>query len=171
MSHADDIGYLFKTIITPDLIRGSAEDLAIRRVTKLWTNFAKYGTPNAPQTDPLILVEWKPITNDSFHFLDIGKELSAGTNPKAERMKFWDKIFSDFPAASKLWKLTDCCQRWCIFICKMISWICCFHFLLFLQTQFTFPDASVSSPTAKPKFAEYSTHYKPTQIMISNKNS
>lgn len=88
-SHADDLGYLFKTFLTPDeMDPNSIEMKSVRRMVKLWTNFAKTGDPN-----PIVNVMWKPATKDELNFLDIGEELKSGVNPDEDRMKFWDDVY------------------------------------------------------------------------------
>lgn len=91
-SHADDLGYLFKTVLTPDLEPGSIEDVSVRKLTKIWTTFAKYGNPNSTGREPVVDIEWKPVTAVQMNFVDIREKLSAGVNPEGERMKFWDEI-------------------------------------------------------------------------------
>lgn len=77
---------------------GSPEDATVKRMTKLWTNFAKHGDPNPPEKDELFDVEWKPVASDNeLNYLEIGEKLSSGTNPYSERMKFWDSIFQAHP--------------------------------------------------------------------------
>lgn len=68
-------------------------------MTKLWTNFAKHGDPNAREKDPLLHVEWKPATGSELHYLNIDEELTAGVNPEADRMAFWDGLYEEFPDA------------------------------------------------------------------------
>lgn len=100
--HADDIGYLFKTGVTPELEPGSIEDITVKRMTKLWATFARNGDPNPVPKDPLIDVVWKPVSKNNLCYLEIGEKLSTGTNPEAHRMAFWDKIFARNSATSKL---------------------------------------------------------------------
>ncbi|KAJ3638223.1 hypothetical protein MTP99_001625 [Tenebrio molitor] len=97
--HADDLGYLFKNLLTPDIEPGSEEDLAIKRFVKLWTNFAKFGDPNPKVKDPVIDVKWKPVTKNEVNFLDIGKDLTTGINPEPERMNFWEDILKVNPVS------------------------------------------------------------------------
>ncbi|XP_034252974.1 juvenile hormone esterase-like [Thrips palmi] len=60
-THADDLGYYMTRLI--DLDPKQDADLAIRRVTALWTNFIKYGKP-VPKTDPQVLTtDWPPNTS------------------------------------------------------------------------------------------------------------
>ncbi|KAI4468860.1 carboxylesterase [Holotrichia oblita] len=96
-SHADDLGYLFKSTFVKNIRPNSVEDKVIRGMAKLWTNFAKAGNPN-PIKDAL----WKPVTRKELHFLDIGNEFVAGINPDQKGMQFWDEIFQLNPLTSRL---------------------------------------------------------------------
>lgn len=79
------------------------EDITVKRMTKLWTNFAKFGNPNPADEDDLIDVAWEPVKSEKeINFLDIGEELSAGVNPEAERMAFWESIYAPKNSNSKL---------------------------------------------------------------------
>lgn len=100
-SHADDLPYLFKNKLTPTIEPGSPEDVAVRRMTKLWTNFAKHGDPNPAQKDPSVPVEWKSVARDAFNFLNIGEELIADVNPDAERMALWEGIYKEYGRSGK----------------------------------------------------------------------
>lgn len=81
---------------------GTVEDITIKRLAKLWTNFAKYGDPNPKDRDELIDVVWEPIKNENeVIFLEIGNKLSTGVNPDAERMAFWDSIYNFRNVSSK----------------------------------------------------------------------
>lgn len=100
--HADEIGYIFKTAFTPVPEPGSLEDATIKRMTKLWTTFARNSDPNPIPSDPLINVVWKPVNKENMFYLDIGEKLNTGANPAAERMAFWDKIYATSLATSKL---------------------------------------------------------------------
>ncbi|KAI4468856.1 carboxylesterase [Holotrichia oblita] len=89
--HADDLGYLFKTLyhddILPNIIPGSTEDRALDRIMALWTNFAKYGNPTP---DDFTEFKWEPVTSDTFNYVDFGSlTTDPGVNPDEERMNFW----------------------------------------------------------------------------------
>ncbi|KAF5273123.1 hypothetical protein FQA39_LY07613 [Lamprigera yunnana] len=94
VSHGDDLGYLFKSFLTPVIIPGSVEEDGIRRCVALWTNFAKCGNPNPQQPDALINVHWKSVENGVLNYLEIGENLTTGVNPDQTRMKFWNDIYS-----------------------------------------------------------------------------
>lgn len=70
----------------------------MKRITKLWTNFAKRGDPNPTVNDELMNVVWKPIVNEKeVNYLEIGDKLLTGVNPESDRMSFWDSIFRANP--------------------------------------------------------------------------
>ncbi|KAJ8951040.1 hypothetical protein NQ314_007740 [Rhamnusium bicolor] len=89
--HADDLGYLFKNIMTPELKSGSLESKSVRRFVKLWTNFAKYENPTPDEKELGII--WQPVTEETVNFIDIGEELTADVNPESERMALWREIY------------------------------------------------------------------------------
>ncbi|XP_050307837.1 juvenile hormone esterase-like isoform X2 [Anthonomus grandis grandis] len=100
--HVDELGYLFRTILTQIPEPNSIEDLTQRRVCRMWTNFAKYGNPT-PVKDPLLGAIWEPVTKSNhIPFLDIWEDLKVEYNPEIERMMFWDKIYSNGVMVSKL---------------------------------------------------------------------
>ncbi|XP_017784079.1 PREDICTED: esterase B1-like [Nicrophorus vespilloides] len=91
--HADELGYIFKMIVTPDITKGSIEDITIKRLTRYWTNFAKTGNPNNAKLCDMFPVEWPTVKENDFKFIDIGETLKVCVNPEAERMKFWESIY------------------------------------------------------------------------------
>lgn len=95
--HSDEMGYLFTNMAAAYIVPGSPEVKMMRRMTKLWANFARYGDPT-PEKDELLNVEWKPVTNKELNYLDIGEELTMKINPEKERMYFWDEILQSHPS-------------------------------------------------------------------------
>lgn len=94
-SHLDDLGYIFKTIYTPDIKPGSLEWSLMEKVVKLWTNFAKYGNPTP--TEEEFKETWRPLEEDALNYMNIGNNgLSMGTDPFNESMTFWDKIEEEY---------------------------------------------------------------------------
>jgi carboxylesterase type B len=70
------------------ILASKADKAVAAALGTLWTNVAKYGTPNAPhRTDG---VPWWPAYNqtDDMH-LEIAAELSAGTGLAKESCDFW----------------------------------------------------------------------------------
>ncbi|XP_018324114.1 uncharacterized protein LOC108736254 [Agrilus planipennis] len=97
--HADDLGYIFHSEWTPYIVPDSHEDIIQRSVLRLWANFSKHSNPNVGPKDNLIKIEWKPIDQDTLHFLDIGENLTVGVDPDQSRMEFWNKIFKGYDHA------------------------------------------------------------------------
>lgn len=98
----DELGALFKTTFLPNFKDGSEEDILVQRMVKLWTNFAKTGNPNPVEQDSLINVIWKPTKDSELFYLDIGEDLTVGSNPDLDRMLFWDDIIEMCPAAKNM---------------------------------------------------------------------
>lgn len=75
----------------------------IKKMTKIWTNFARFGNPN-PQNneDERLNIDWKPVTKDEMNYVNIDEQLSSGINPEAERVAFWDSLYDCYPDA-KYW--------------------------------------------------------------------
>ena len=44
MSHADELGYLFHTAISPTVSEDSQEMKVLLQMIRMWTNFVKLGT-------------------------------------------------------------------------------------------------------------------------------
>nr|UVK78555.1 carboxylesterase [Anoplophora glabripennis] len=89
--HADDLGYLFKAILTPPIQPGSIEEISLRRFVKLWTNFAKYGNPT-PDANELGII-WKPVKQGHLNFIDIGTDLTTGVEPEPKTIPLWKEIY------------------------------------------------------------------------------
>lgn len=101
-AHGDELSYLFSGDHHTEIKPGSPVDLAIRRLTKIWTNFARYGKP-IPDKDKLLDVDWLPVTKTDLNYVNIDKDLSSGVNPDAEGVAFWDKLYEDYPNTTKYW--------------------------------------------------------------------
>lgn len=56
-------------------------------------SFFYYRNPT-PEENHYITVTWLPVTNDNFYYLNLGNELSLGSNPDKEKMEFWDELYS-----------------------------------------------------------------------------
>ncbi|KPJ08637.1 Aminoacylase-1 [Papilio machaon] len=97
VSHGDDLPYIFHikllTDINPKIATNSRALKMIDQVTKLWTNFAKYGNPTP---DESLGVIWKPYTLEGQDFLDIGENLVAGTRPDKDELEFWERIYTKY---------------------------------------------------------------------------
>ncbi|XP_022905788.2 juvenile hormone esterase-like [Onthophagus taurus] len=90
-AHADDLGYLFKTVISPEILNGSVEEIALQRVIRIFGSFAK-------DSHPLIEGDhWEPVVDGVLNYVDIGTSTDiSGVNPDEENMSFWLDIFERF---------------------------------------------------------------------------
>ncbi|KAG6440813.1 hypothetical protein O3G_MSEX001527 [Manduca sexta] len=92
--HADDLPYLFPCKAIPSkLDKDSPVHEIIKRVTTLWTNFAKYGNPTP---DDCLGVKWSPYTIEKQNYLDIGNQLVEGVNPDKEDIDLWEDVFKQY---------------------------------------------------------------------------
>ncbi|KAG6454576.1 esterase E4 isoform X1 [Manduca sexta] len=98
-THMAELGYLFKNDFQKD-VEPTPQDVKTReRVVRLWTNFAKSGNPT-PDENHYLTTTWLPVTKDTQYYLNIGSELSLGTNPDKEKMDFWDEVYTKY---FKIW--------------------------------------------------------------------
>lgn len=100
MVHCDDIGYLFKNMATPKIRPGSKEDILLKKVIKLWTNFAKFGNPTP---DHELGVLWKTVINREVDYLDIGNNLISSTKSlEYKRIQFLMNLYDRRNSVDKL---------------------------------------------------------------------
>ena len=94
VSHADEMGYLFNSESLYKVYRSegeySPEEQTVDRLTKLWTDFAKTGTPT-PNTNDLIPTLWEAF-NPDFKYYEIGDTLNSGNGLKENTIRFWTGV-------------------------------------------------------------------------------
>ncbi|CAH1640554.1 unnamed protein product [Spodoptera littoralis] len=93
VAHADDLLYLFTPNTSPIIDRNSKTFQHVEKVTKLWTNFAKFGNPTP---DDSLGVTWTPYSVANKDYLDIGNELKPGHAPDDEEVQFWENVLTEF---------------------------------------------------------------------------
>ncbi|XP_002072946.3 esterase B1 isoform X2 [Drosophila willistoni] len=104
--HGDELGYLFKFgFFNLSLDPKSMEVQVKNRMVRMWTNFAKYGSPTPDHLDdPNITTKWAPIdpsnVMNSLNYLDISATLAMKTNPEPERQRFWDQMYQHYNGAA-----------------------------------------------------------------------
>ncbi|KAJ8723145.1 hypothetical protein PYW08_003057 [Mythimna loreyi] len=92
--HIDDLFYIFDSRAAEDKVDMKSKTFKmIDNMTKLWTNFAKYGDPTP---DDELSVRWNPYTVEKEEYLEIGNDLLTKSAPDSEEFKFWDNIFREF---------------------------------------------------------------------------
>lgn len=64
--------------------------MAVNRMVKLWTNFARYSDPTPTEED--MGIKWMPIGKNCPYFLDINKTLTVGSDPEGERILIWNEV-------------------------------------------------------------------------------
>ncbi|KAK9719044.1 Carboxylesterase family [Popillia japonica] len=93
-AHGDEIGYVFQTVLTPPIAEGSVEDLAVKSVISVFTNFAIYGNPTP---DDSLGAKWEPVEDGTFNYFHIGTySNNASVNMREENMQFWSQIYEDY---------------------------------------------------------------------------
>lgn len=104
-SHGDELFYLFQMWENEE--RPEENDLIIiKRMCKLWANFAKSGTPTTNQKElPIIDSIWEPVKklaqkDDTFILdylcIDINSQMKK--NPEDDRIVFWRNIYNTYSA-------------------------------------------------------------------------
>ncbi|CAB3256099.1 unnamed protein product [Arctia plantaginis] len=93
--HGDELGYLFDISFYKDLPISREDQRMINQLTKIWTNFVKFGNPN-PQWSELLPVKWNPVTNSEVHYLNIGSQLTPKTRPFHRRTTFWKLFYKTY---------------------------------------------------------------------------
>ncbi|XP_045493449.1 pyrethroid hydrolase Ces2a-like, partial [Colias croceus] len=93
VSHADDLFYLFYNNLNKEAYDNQPKlrDIAYE-VTKLWTDFAKYGNPTP---DDSLGVNWLPYTPTGKEYFNIQDKYSVGRFADQRRMEFWDQIYKE----------------------------------------------------------------------------
>ncbi|XP_052867374.1 juvenile hormone esterase [Anopheles cruzii] len=99
--HGDELGYLFHFgFLNLRLDSTSPELQVMHKMTRMWTNFAKYGNPTPFGEDELLLgINWPsvvPNTMAELPYLNIEGSLESKTNPETLRLRFWDDAFAKY---------------------------------------------------------------------------
>ncbi|XP_058467327.1 juvenile hormone esterase [Malaya genurostris] len=99
--HGDELGYLFHFgVLNIRLDNSSVELQTMSKMTRMWTNFAKYGNPTPHGRDDLMAsTRWPCVTPHSMTelpYLDITSSLTPSNNPEPERLRFWDETYAKY---------------------------------------------------------------------------
>ncbi|XP_063621556.1 esterase FE4-like [Cydia splendana] len=92
--HADDLFYLFKPDFWPNYVEiwNKKDNEIISTMTKLWTNFAKYGNPTPESATDL--PRWSPSSREGLKLLHIGEEVKMGPVPNPEAYEMWRRVYT-----------------------------------------------------------------------------
>lgn len=100
--HGDDLCYLFSSsFFNTDEIDKSSPAYEYRRLMcKLWTNFAKFGTPTPDNSLgflwPSVQEANESTENFTLQAIDLNEEPKMVTNPFEERFNFWKSMFKQY---------------------------------------------------------------------------
>ncbi|XP_054283958.1 carboxylic ester hydrolase-like [Macrosteles quadrilineatus] len=94
VSHAEELSYLFeRDKVNQEAEEDSDEMKTWRRMARMWTNFAKFGTPTVEKDPVLEDVEWKPVGKVMTNYLLINNTLKMVEQDfLAARVALWDTI-------------------------------------------------------------------------------
>lgn len=96
VSHMDDLGYLFLVEALDEDEDPKEQDMSmIRKMVKMWTNFAKSGNPTS-QLDSDVNVQWVPFTKDNPVYLNIDVDLIMEKRMFKERVAFWNQLYKRY---------------------------------------------------------------------------
>ncbi|XP_050073000.1 uncharacterized protein LOC126561097 [Anopheles maculipalpis] len=100
-AHADELPYLFSgSEFTVQTEPGSGPDQARTLLCRLWTNFAKFGSPT-PEVDD-VGFQWDPLpptaSGEPFvlHALELNDQVEVVENPMQDRIQFWKSLAERF---------------------------------------------------------------------------
>ncbi|XP_075981093.1 venom carboxylesterase-6-like [Anticarsia gemmatalis] len=70
----------------------------LKKLVRLWSNFAKTGNPTPNKDDQVLKkISWEPFSNETdFKYLHITKVLKMKSNPLGERRKFWQDFLEKY---------------------------------------------------------------------------
>ncbi|KAH8281096.1 hypothetical protein KR054_010648 [Drosophila jambulina] len=91
--HADELSYLFYTVLATQLDKSSEEYQTIERMVGMWTSFAATGNPNCRELEN---AKWEPlqrIESGVERCFNISQELDMRLLPEADSMAMWDSLY------------------------------------------------------------------------------
>lgn len=91
-AHGDELTYLFKTTFPVEFQPNDFK--LIRKMCKMWANFATFGLPVPDCNDFMLPVDWKPV-GENYGYLKIDEEFEFVENemPNQKEMEFWDDLY------------------------------------------------------------------------------
>ncbi|XP_049825070.1 juvenile hormone esterase-like [Aethina tumida] len=97
VGHAEELEYLFKRNKTN---ANSSDRRSIERMTTMWTNFAKFGTPTPTEDSLFDNVIWEPArtsnASSDLKYLNIGVNLTLGVNPSEKAIHFYQDLYDKY---------------------------------------------------------------------------
>ncbi|XP_066996050.2 esterase E4 [Anabrus simplex] len=92
--HHDDLMYLFYIAnMLPLFNEGESEYNMMKKLTKLWTNFAHFSNPTPVNSTLLDNIKWTPYTYRNLKYMDINSTLRMSEDVFHDRMAVWERLF------------------------------------------------------------------------------
>ncbi|XP_051862896.1 esterase B1-like isoform X3 [Drosophila albomicans] len=97
VSHADDLTYLFSSLLARRLPKKSRSYRNIERTVGIWVQFATTGNPNSSKINGMDMNTWDPArkTDDTIKCLNISDDLKFVDIPEWPKLKLWESMFDD----------------------------------------------------------------------------
>ncbi|XP_075978697.1 juvenile hormone esterase-like [Anticarsia gemmatalis] len=93
--HCDEVGYLLRLAIVANKVPDEADLLMRKRLTKMWTNFAKTSNPT-PEDCAELPTKWPVFTAESKQYLNIDKEITIEADYEPEKMSIFEQIYDKY---------------------------------------------------------------------------
>ncbi|KAH8420881.1 hypothetical protein KR222_008200, partial [Zaprionus bogoriensis] len=91
VTHADDLFYMFNSIISYKLDKSSPEYQTIERLIGMWTAFATNENPNCPE---IAAVTWEPLVpNTTPMCINISRDIQIIELPEIKMLKLWHSFY------------------------------------------------------------------------------
>ncbi|CAD6191147.1 unnamed protein product [Caenorhabditis auriculariae] len=93
-THCTELTYIFGVSIVFNFRMTDEDKAMLDLMTRMWTNFAKYGNPNGPYEDSSVFdFKWEPTDPEHpLKFLSIAKKCEMKDEYHEHRANFWKKI-------------------------------------------------------------------------------
>lgn len=97
VSHADELGYQFSSLLARRLPKNSREYRNIERTVGIWTQFAATGNPYSSKINGMDTISWDPVrkTDEAIKCLNISDDLKFIELPEWSKIKSWESLFDD----------------------------------------------------------------------------
>ena len=89
VGHADDVLYLFPTVLSAPVAFNSDEHKMIRFMASVWTGFARRGYPSS---DVLPTPSWPVYSRSRQEYMRLNAAPSVARAPFSERLQFWREL-------------------------------------------------------------------------------
>ncbi|ALC41152.1 alpha-Est1 [Drosophila busckii] len=90
--HADDLSYMFYTVLSKKLDKSTAEYRTIDRLIGMWSSFASTGNPNCKLIEPC---HWDAVRPGGSELcLNIAEELKFMPLPESKEFVVWDSFYT-----------------------------------------------------------------------------